>query len=74
MSLDGLDNKIVSKFEDLASQLSPENISCDGMSTSCEINEKRKAILSEWVKLERKICRRVSLDDIETRYIDKFKS
>ena len=74
MSLDGLSENILNQFEDLSSQLSPENISCDGMSTPSEIDKRIEALLTEWVKLERKICRRVSQIEIETRYLDKFKS
>ena len=40
-------------FFDLAVQLSPENISCDGELSSSAVNRRRRSIMKKWGELER---------------------
>ena len=39
-------------FKGLASELSPENLSCDGEASASEIKKKRAEILNCWKELE----------------------
>lgn len=41
------------KFSDLAGQLSPENLTCDGELTRAQISKRLKAIKSQWKALEK---------------------
>lgn len=47
-----LTRELKDKFVNLASELSPENLCCDGELSQCEVNRKHKRIMQEWRKLE----------------------
>lgn len=58
-----LSPEIKAQFESLASQLSPENLSCDGELSKAQINGRRGAIMSKWKALEREAGRSVAFDE-----------
>lgn len=53
------------KFEHLAIERSPENLSCDGMLGPRQVQHRHKRIMGEWNKLEKMVGRRVSFREIE---------
>lgn len=48
------------RFCDLAGQLSPENLSCDGELPAKQVAARRKRLMTEWAGLEKQVGRRVS--------------
>ncbi len=56
-------NDIAAKFKSLASQLSPENLTCDGELNKIQVGMKRKKIMNEWKALETSLGRTVSFDE-----------
>ena len=59
-----LTKKIKEEFVDLACQLSPENISCDGEISMAQVRIRRAAIMRKWGALERRINRAVTEDEV----------
>lgn len=51
------------RFLQLASDLSPENLHCDGEISRAAAERKRKTIMAEWRKLEAKAGQRIDEDD-----------
>lgn len=51
------------KFLNLAGQLSPENLTCDGELSRSQVNAKLKKLKAEWAKLEKQVGRSVSEDE-----------
>ena len=65
--LDGaikLDGAIFDKFLDLASDLSPENLCCDGEASKTYIAQKLRRIKKEWKALENQVGRKVTEDEV----------
>lgn len=62
------------KFINLVSELSPENLTCDGELSGSVVREKRRQINSEWKELEIQIGRRVSETEAEKWMIESWKS
>ena len=60
---EGLTPKIRSSFADLAGQLSPENLSCDGECSAIETRRRRASIMRQWATLERRAGVKVSEDE-----------
>lgn len=56
--------EIKRKFSSLVSQLSPENLSCDGELTQAQIKFRKQTIKKEWEYLEMKLGRKVTEDDV----------
>jgi len=55
---------IFQKFLQLSSELSPENLHCDGEISNAQAHKKYRAIIDEWHKLEKKLGRTVTEDEI----------
>lgn len=47
-------------FLDLANQLSPENLSCDGEASSSYVRSRYNALKTEWSRLEDIVGRKVT--------------
>lgn len=56
--------ELKSKFLDLASQLSPENLSCDGELSRAKINARYRKLKGEWSQLEKQVGQQVSEDQV----------
>jgi hypothetical protein len=54
----------LSKFKGLSSMLSPENLSADGELPQSAVKKRKRFLLSEWRKLERKVGRVVTEDEV----------
>ena len=52
------------KFLELASRLSPENLSCDGEMSRTQIRSKEAILKLEWSRLEKKVGCKVSEDEV----------
>jgi hypothetical protein len=59
-----LTKDIKNRFAILAGQLSPENISCDGMLSRAKIAARRKQIMKEWASLEKQAGVKVTEDQV----------
>jgi len=53
-----------SKFLDLACQLSPENLCCDGEISMAQARRRAHFIKEKWARLEKKISQTVTEDDV----------
>lgn len=53
-------DEIMKNFTNLACDLSPENLWCDGEASSKEVEEKLKSIKESWEKLETEIGYKVT--------------
>lgn len=56
-------DEIMENFVDLACDLSPENLWCDGEASGEEVEEKLKSINESWKDLETEIGHKVTEDD-----------
>lgn len=56
-------DEIMENFLDLACDLSPENLWCDGEASGEEVEEKLKSINESWKDLETEIGYKVTEDD-----------
>jgi hypothetical protein len=54
----------MSKFLQLVSELSPENLSCDGELSSDEISHRYGRLMVEWRLLEKKVGRKVTESEV----------
>lgn len=63
--------EIMVKFSKLASQLSPENLYCDGELSQSQAVNKAKIIKHDWVALEKEFGRKISIDEVEHWIIDR---
>lgn len=54
---------IRARFVELAAQLSPENLSCDGELPASQIRARAAAITREWKQLEKQVGRKVTEDE-----------
>lgn len=61
--VEGLTEKIKSGFADLACQLSPENLTCDGELSAAQVSRRRATIKRQWAELERRAGQKVSESD-----------
>lgn len=59
-----LTDAIKSQFEELASALEPENLSCDGECSGSRIKAKLSHLRAEWRKLEKQVGRSVSENEV----------
>lgn len=66
-----MDDEIRSKFERLAVARSPENLTCDGELSRKQVIARHSSIMREWVALEKKVGRKVSLDEIERQMYER---
>ena len=56
--------EMMRKFLDLACQLSPENLACDGELPADQVHARRKQLLHGWKMLEVQVGRKVSEDEV----------
>lgn len=56
--------QLLSKFSRLASDLSPENLYCDGEISQAEAMEKKRRITKEWRELEQQLGRKITEDEV----------
>jgi hypothetical protein len=56
---------LLRQFQDLSCQLSPENLCCDGEISPAQAVARELQLMTQWHALERKICRRLSLQQID---------
>lgn len=68
-----LSQEIKEKFMDLACQLSPECLTCDGELSKTESNRRFRNLSSEWRNLERKIGRVVDEGEVWNWEVEKNK-
>jgi hypothetical protein len=61
-------DKIYEEFKTLCGRLSPENLCCDGEISPAEAQMRAIQIREEWKALEKKICRKVSQEQIENEW------
>ncbi len=66
-----MDKELQEAFLDLACQLSPENISCDGEASQRHIQQTRKRIMQEWAALEKKVGRKVTENEVWDREMEE---
>jgi hypothetical protein len=59
-----MNEEIKEKFLNLACQLSPENLTCDGELSRSQVKERYKSIMVEWHKLEDELGREVTEDEL----------
>ncbi|NLT12885.1 MAG: hypothetical protein GXY05_00935 [Clostridiales bacterium] len=59
-----LDEKTKQSFIDLASHLSPENLSCDGELSRAQVNRRYAELMNLWKDLERANGITVSEDEV----------
>lgn len=64
-------DRIWDEFVDLVTELSPENLSCDGEASSSYMSEKRRRIARRWKELEKDIGHDVSEDEVWNWYQEK---
>jgi len=62
-------DSIFNEFLDLATNLSPENLTCDGELSPRQVMVKRQMLTSAWQRLEREINMVVSEDMVWEEYI-----
>jgi len=65
---------IMQQFFGLANRLSPENLSCDGEISKAQAQMRYRQIMREWATLERKVGRKVSLEEVEAEQFKKWRS
>lgn len=69
-----LTKDIKKQFINLTGDLSPENISCDGMLSRAKIAAKRKAIMKQWAALEKQAGTKVSENEVYAWYDEVYAS
>ena len=60
------------KFNELATQLSPEWLTCDGELSNAQVNARRRSIMKEWAALENEFGIEVTPDEVETASFSKY--
>jgi hypothetical protein len=68
-----IDQDTFNGFSSLTSQLSPENLHCDGEASKSYVNQKLRTIRKEWKALEKKVGRKVSEHEIEMESIRSWR-
>ena len=66
-----MDSKLHKRFLDLACQLSPENLHCDGEISVTEAKRKYRVLMKEWRTLERYAGHKVSEEEVWAQEIKK---
>ena len=67
------ENEIMSDFLDLACDLSPENLTCDGELSNKQVQQRLNQINSSWEKLESEIGKKVTEQDAWTWHSEQSK-
>ena len=68
------EDELLDALDVLSSELSPENLSCDGELSRTAINQKLRAIRGEWKEIEKKIGRNITEDEVEERWLTKYRN
>jgi hypothetical protein len=63
--------QVYQKFLNLASALSPEDLSCDGELPASYVRARYRQLMAEWRKLEKQVGRKVSEDEIWEMFIQR---
>lgn len=61
------------QFHNLASQLSPENLTCDGELPKYEVKRRHSELTRTWKALERKVGRKVTEEEVWDRVLARSK-
>lgn len=72
-NIDKMSHEVFEKFLDLSSQLSPENLCCDGEASQSYVRQKLRRINKEWKELEKQVGHRVTEDEVWKRHIDNMR-
>ena len=67
------EDELMNALCNLTSELSPENLTCDGELSRTRINEKLRAIKGEWKEIEKKLRRKVSEYAVENYWMKNFR-
>jgi len=68
-----MNDSLYQKFLTLCSQLSPENLTCDGELSASQVRVRVARINKEWKSLEAQLGRKVTEDEIWGIYLSKQK-
>jgi chromosome condensin MukBEF MukE localization factor len=68
-----LNKELQEEFCGLLGELSPENLSCDGIRSRTEINKTIANIRKRWKLLEKKAGRSVSQDEANEYFYNSYK-
>jgi len=66
------EEELLDALDVLCNELSPENLHCDGEISRSAAMKKASALRAEWKEVEKKLGRRVSEDEVESRMFSKF--
>jgi len=66
------EEELLDALDVLCNKLSPENLFCDGEISRSAAMKKASALRAEWKEVEKKLGRRVSEDEVESRWLRKF--
>ena len=59
-----IEKRYLAQFDDLSNRLSPENLTCDGELSTSEWKRKEKRLLKDWKRLERRVGRTVTDEEV----------
>jgi len=68
-----IESKYLAQFEELCNKLSPENLACDGEFNMLETRRKEKKLLKVWKRLEKKIGRTVTEQEIWDTVLETYR-
>jgi len=68
------EHQVWMKLFDLVSELSPENLTCDGELCGTRLVAKRQYLLNEWARCEKTLGRKVTEDEVWTKWQEVYKS
>ena len=64
--------ELMDALDVLCNELSPENLHCDGEISKSAAMKKASALRAEWKEVEKKLGRKVTEDEVESRWFAKF--
>lgn len=67
------EDELMQELDSLCAALSPENLSCDGELSRTAISQKLREIKGEWKEIEKKLGKKVTQDEVEERWLIKFR-
>jgi len=68
-----MNKEMLSKFLNLACQLSPENLCCDGELPTSEVNKRYRILTCQWKRLENELGRSVTENEVFQEHWDNKK-
>jgi hypothetical protein len=72
-SMEDIPKDVMNKFYGLANDLSPENLFCDGERSHAEAMAAQRQIMREWANLERRVGRKVTVEEVETERMKSYR-